>query len=329
MQPADIAVIKQIIILTLLGLTGFAAGRTKYLPDNSGVILSRVVIKLTAPLLIITKMSEYSFGSDTLKNGFWILASGVFFILIAGLLGWGASHVLNLQSTSSNVYKMLSMFGNVIFMAYPLLSAIYPEKGIVYAIFFNIANDLVLWTLGIFLVNRHVAKSWKDNIKHLINGNTIAFGIGVLFIVINLQDLIQKHSMAKRVYSILFDTFSPLGHTTIYLSMLFIGLILSEIKIGNISDIVKRYPLFVLAALKLLVVPFIAMAVLYAAGDILSPMVKSIIVLQLAMPCGTIVSALASQYNSDYRFATEGVFVTTILSIVTLPLVAHLTQIFG
>jgi malate permease and related proteins len=274
-------------------------------------------------------MAGYNFDRETLLNGVWIFAFGFVFILFSGLISLVASHTLKLKDATSNVYKMLSMFGNVIFMAYPVLNAIFKEEGIIYGIFFNLANDLVLWTIGVYLVNKHNTNNWKDNLKHLINGNTIAFGTGVIFILINLQQIVENNAQVKQVYDLLNSTFSPLGKTTIYLSMLFIGLILSEVKVNSFSDILKRYPLGVLALLKLLIVPGAAFILLYSIGDIISPMVKSIIMIQLAMPCGTIVSALASQYESDYKFATEGIFITTILSIITLPVIVHLTKIFG
>ncbi len=329
MQGTDVIVLRQIIMLTLLGLTGFFAGKTKYLPENSGVILSRVVVKLTAPILIVTTMAGYNFTRQTIINGLWIFLFGIIFILISGAISVGACKVLKIQGAASNVYKMLSMFGNVIFMAYPLLGSIYNEEGIIYAIFFNIASDAVLWTLGIYLVNKHKNNTWRENIKHLINGNTVAFTAGIIFIATNLQQHVSSNAVVNEIYTVLFETFSPLGKTTIYLSMLFIGLILSEVKIHGFSDILKRYPLFVLSFLKMLVVPVLACAVMSLAGPLLNPIVKAIVVLQLAMPSATLVSALTSQYGSDYKFAAEGVFVTTVLSVVTLPVMVYILGIFG
>jgi len=70
--------------------------------------------------------------------------------------------------------------------------------------------------------------------------------------------------------------------------------------------------------------PIFALFALKLTGDFISPMAKGIIVIQLAMPCGTIVPAIASQYDSDYRFATENVFFSTLLCVLTLPFIAGL-----
>jgi predicted permease len=326
MQQTDIIIVRQIIILILLGLTGFIAGKTKFLPKETSDILSKVIVKLTTPLLILTTMASYSFSGKTLINGSYIFLFGLFFLLISLVLSVFISRKLGLSGPTANIYRMSSTFGNVVFMAYPLLSALYGDQGIIYAIFFNLSNDLLLWTLGIYLVNRHNTTRWKDNLKHLVNGNTIAFVLGIFLTAINFHHLIEIHPVAGKVYRVLNDAFSPLGKTTIYISMIFIGLILSEIKIGGIKGLIDRYPHFLMSLLKLLIIPAASFVILSLIGGLPDPFIKKIVVLQLGMPTGTIIAALANQYDSDYKFATEGIFVSTVLSVITLPLLAYAVE---
>lgn len=328
MQQVDV-ITRQIVLIVILGLIGYIAGRTNYLPKESGTILSRVVIKLTAPLLIITTMANYNFTKKTLTDGVWIFLYGAFFLLLSVLIGKFLAKRLKLSDATANIFRMHTVFGNIVYLAYPLLISLYGEKGIIYSIFFSIANDVFLWTIGVYLVNRHKSTRWQDNLKHMINGNTISFSLGLIFIIINLQGILADHPAAKVVYQVLYDSLNPLGKTTIYLSMVFIGLILSDIHIGSIREFLSRKPLFVLAAFKLLIIPFAAMLILFALGDFVDPFVKTIIVLQLAMPCATIVPAMASQYGSDYKFATEAVFVTTILGMLTIPLMVYINGLLN
>ena len=313
-----------IIMLGLLALVGFVVGKSGYLPGNPGVVLSQVVIKLTAPVYILTTLASKSFTGKEIRNGVLIYILGLIFMLISFSITLAVSGKLKLKESTRNVFLMHSMFGNVAFLAFPLIESVYGRTWLVFAVFFNIANDTLLWTLGIYLVNKHKATNWKSNLKHLINGNTIAFTLGIFCILINLQGIVNSSPFAKSVYDMFYKTFNRLGETTIPLSMLFIGLILSEIRIGSIKDFLKRYPSFILAFIKLIFMPLAALLVLNALGNHLSPMVKGIVVLQLAMPCGTIVPALAAQYDSDYKFATENVFITTILCVITLPVMAWL-----
>jgi predicted permease len=176
----------------------------------------------------------------------------------------------------------------------------------------------------VYLFNRHNAKGWKDNLSHLINPNTLAFLGGILIITLKSIFKIEKNAIYDSVWGVIYTTFNGLGHTTIYLSMVFIGLILANIKINGMKDIMSKYRYFVLSAFKLLIVPFIAIAFFKLTNGYFDEYVKKIVVLQLAMPASTIVSALALQYDSDYFAATEGIFVSTILSILTLPFIVYM-----
>ncbi len=317
-------IIQQIIILTLLGIIGFVAGRKNFLPENSHKYISALILKITMPFLIFTTMGNYSFTNETLKNGAYIFILGVAFILLSGLIALGQCKVMGIKEKTKNIYISQSMFGNVIFMAYPLLKAMYGDIGIVYAIFFNIASDAILWTLGVYLFNRHNSKSWKDNLSHLINPNTIAFLGGIMMIALKSLFKIDKIYEFNVIWNVVYSAFNGLGHTTIYLSMIFVGLILSDIRVSGVKDILARYHYLVYSAFKLLLIPILAVVFFKLTNNFFDVYVKKIVVLQLAMPSATIVSALALQYDSDYNAATEGIFVSTILSMFTLPFIVYL-----
>ncbi len=321
-------ILNQISILTLLGLIGFISGKTGYLPANAGTIISRVVVKLTAPLLVFITLSGRQLDTGNISNIVWIYVLGLIFMMISFALGSFLCRVMQLEGATANVYKMHSMFGNVIYLAFPLLSSLYGDDGLFYAVIFGIANDTLLWTLGIFLVNKREKASVKENLKRLINSNTIALCLGLSVLVI-------KTIFGQSVYNIpyisqtsgfIYDSFHLLGSTTFPLSMLFIGLILSEIKIEKLSDLIKRVHIFILSLFRLILVPVLATLLLVVIGRFIDPVAKYVIILELAMPCGTIVPALAAEYGSDYKSATENVFVTTVIGIFTLPFIVYLMQ---
>jgi len=322
-------IINQISILTLLGLIGFIAGKTKYLPQNAGTVISKVVVKLTAPLLIFITLAKREFGSENIPDILGVYFLGIIFLILSYVIGSIACKIMKLEGPTANIYKMHSMFGNVVYLAYPLLSSLFGDDGLFYGVVFAIANDTLLWTLGIFLVNKHRKTHLKDNLKHLINGNTVALCSGLVVLIVKtlLGQSIGNIPFVYKVSGFVFETFDSLGSTTFPLSMLFIGLILSEIKIEKVSDFIKRSHIVVLTLFKLLIVPVLALILLAFTGDWIDTIAKYVIVLELAMPCGTIVPALAAEYGSDYRTATENVFVTTVLGILTMPVMVYLMQI--
>ncbi len=322
-------IVNQISMLTLLGLIGFIAGKTKYLPENAGTIISRVVVKLTAPLLIFITLAKRELSLESITSILGVYFLGFMFLMISYVIGSTGSKIMRLEGATANIYKMHSMFGNVIFLAFPLLSSLFGDDGLFYGVIFSIANDTLLWTLGIFLVNKHKKTNVKENLKRLINGNTVALCLGLLVLVIRMV-LGQSVNNLPYVYEVsgfIQDTLNSLGSTTFPLSMLFIGLILAEIKIEKMSDFIKRAHILVLALFRLIIVPVLALILLSFTGNWIDPVAKYVIILELAVPCGTIVPALAAEYGSDYRSATENVFVTTVLGILTMPLIVYLMQI--
>lgn len=321
-------IVNQIFILALLGFIGFVAGKKRYLPENTGTIISRVVVKLTAPLLIFITLAKRELNIESISSIIWVYLLGILFLVISFIFGSFASKIMRLKDATANIYKMHSMFGNVIFLAFPLLSSLFGDDGLFYAVIFSIANDTLLWTLGIYLVNKHKKTSLRENLKHLINGNTVALCSGLIVLATRmiLGRSINNIPYVYEVSGFIYNTLNSLGSTTFPLSMLFIGLILSEIKIQKLSDFKNRAHILVLAAFRLIIVPVLALLLLSFTGKWIDPIAKYVIILELAVPCGTIVPALAAEYGSDYRSATENVFVTTILGIITMPFIVYLMQ---
>lgn len=322
-------IINQIAVMTILAFIGWLAGKTGYLPEKSGMYVSRIVIRITAPALIVSTMASYDFTPKTISDGIWIGVCALVFIMLSYAAGSAVSRLLKLKDTAANIYKTHSMFGNVGYLALPLFKSIFGEKGLVYAVFFVIVHDTLVWTLGVYLLNKHKGSQWKENLKHLFNANTVSFALGIIFATINLQHYVNENAAVRTVYELLFNTLNPLGNTTLALIMLFIGLTLSESSLGSISALKKKYPTFVLSFFKLLVIPGIVFVLLFTLGRGLDPFVRVIVVLELAMPCATIIPALAAQYGSDHSFAADNVIVTTLFSMVTLPVVLYFLHVFG
>lgn len=319
-------VLEQTLMLVILGFIGFIAGKTGYLPKETGKHLSGVVVKITAPLLIFSSMAGYAFTPKILRDGISLYFAGIIFVLVAFVISNVHVKMFKLNDSTKSIYQLHSMFGNVVFLSFPLLSIMFGDKGIVYATFFNIGNDTILWTLGMYLLNRHKVENGKFVAKHLINSNTIAFLLGILIMTARYTwgGQIASQYWISSGSKYIFDTILPLGRTTIYLSMLFIGLILSEIELKGFFDFKKRIVVFTLSIIKLTMMPTVALLVFSIIGNLIDPFSIKIIVIQLAMPCATIIPALAAQHGSDYKFATEAVMISTILFFATMPLVVSL-----
>ncbi len=304
-------IIEQIIKLFIVIAIGFAAAKSGYLPVQYKEIVSKVIKQITLPLLIITSMMSKKLTEDALVNTGITVASAV--VVIVALYGAGivTARFFRLGEPTKTVHALLSATGNVVFLGYPVISAVYGAEGLYYAVIYGIINDIFLWSIGVYLVNRSTGKdNSKEAIKKLLNPNTISCLLGIVFMLLGVK-----------LPAILFDTLSGVGHLTTNLSMLFIGMVLATV---NIKKIYKRVTMLSIIILKMVVTPAIAALLLKMFG--VNPITCGAIVLQIAMPAQTVISIITNEAGSDVSYAAEYIFLSTVLSIGTLPLVYYLAE---
>ena len=119
-----------------------------------------------------------------------------------------------------------------------------------------------------------------------------------------------------------------MGHTTIYLAMLYIGSVLAQ---NPMITAFKKPEIYALIFNKMLFVPFIILILIYLLsmffGINIGTTAKTVLVMQTAMPCMAMIVVLAKRFNSDDLHATENLFLSTILSIILLPFLYFLIQL--
>ena len=313
-------ILSQILVLFILAAIGFVSGKTGYLPEKAGTVVSKLVMRVTMPALILSKMLSADFSADNYFDGLKLVAVALVTLLLIFALTRPFTRLMKIPDKSRNVYCMQSLFGNVIFFAFPLFQALFGDIGVLYALFFNVGNDILLWTLGIYLAGKHKGGGFGNALKHILNMNMIMFIIGLILVLSNLS--------AKLKGGVVYQTADMIGKATSPLSMIFVGLVMASSK-GMFKNLGKKMLSILLALQKQLIVPVLAGLVLLFAvkQGWISDVVMMIAVMQLAMPVGTLTVSIAAEYDSDYEMAADNVFVSTLLSIVTLPLIAYLLKL--
>lgn len=313
-------ILSQILVLFILAAIGFVSGKTGYLPEKAGTVVSKLVMRVTMPALILSKMLSADFSADNYFDGLKLVAVALVTLLLIFAITRPFTRLMKIPDKSRNVYCMQSLFGNVIFFAFPLFQALFGDIGVLYALFFNVGNDILLWTLGIYLAGKHKGGGFGNALKHILNMNMIMFIIGLILVLSNLS--------AKLKGGVVYQTADMIGKATSPLSMIFVGLVMASSK-GMFKNLGKKMLSILLTLQKQLIVPVLAGLVLLFAvkQGWISDVVMMIAVMQLAMPVGTLTVSIAAEYDSDYEMAADNVFVSTLLSIVTLPLIAYLLKL--
>ena len=236
-------------------------------------------------------------------------------VVVAFLFAVGTvtSKISKMDKSRAIMHRCMTCFGNVVFMAFPLIQALYGAEGLLYAAIYELANDTCLWTLGVYQMKsiEEKEKSFMGSIKNLVNPGTIAFVVAFVMMALGLK------------FSGIFgEVMTGIGSTTTYLSMFFIG---GTLALVDFKHIYKRVWLFVLTAVKMVIIPIILMFVLKPFN--LGEMVTAVIVLQAAMPASTILVILGMEYDGDVLYCAEGVFITHLLGLLTLPFVYYLMSV--
>lgn len=304
-------IIEQIIKLFIVIAIGYGSVKCGYLSVDYKEIISKVIKKITLPLLIITSMMSKELSSEVLVNtGISALSAVVVIVLLYGV-GLLSAKMFRLKEPTKTVHSLVAATGNVVFLGYPVISAVYGADGLYYAVIYGIVNDLFLWSIGVYLVNKSTGKSTsKEAFKKLLNPNTLSCVVGILFMLLGVK-----------LPKTLFDTLSGVGHLTTNLSMIFIGMVLSTV---NIAKIYKRVSMLAIIVLKMVITPVCAAILLSKFG--VNPVVCGAIVLQIAMPAQTVMSIMTNEAGSDVAYSAEYIFLSTIISIGTLPLVYYLAE---
>lgn len=296
-------VIEQVLILFIIIAIGILAKKRKVL--NAQVIsgMTELILDVTLPLMIISSFNQ-AFSWDKLINASWLL---VFSSIIHGVSYIVSKYLYyKYPDDKKSVLRYATVFSNAAFMGYPVLQALYGDMGIFYASVYTIPFRIFMWSLGVALFTK---ASGKGSLKKiLLNPPIIAVAVGlVIFLTpFKFPSLISK-------------TFNLVGSITTPLSMIVIGALLADMKIRDIfSDFAVFYGSFV----RLIALPVVVLFSFRAFG--VNKILLDIMVILTAMPAGSMTAILAERYKANASFASRCVFVSTIFSVLTIPLMIML-----
>ncbi len=299
--------VSQILILFIIMLIGVAAKRTRIIDIAIQNSISVLLMKIALPALIISS-TNFERSSDVLPNMISILIITIVSYLLIAMLCTLTAKWFHFDKKTADVFISLIVFGNVGFMGYPVAKAFFAEIGVFYATVVNLVFTTFLWSYGILLFDRQE----KLDLKKLLNIGSISSIIALFMFLFQL----------KLPYP-LQTAMDLTGKMTTPLSMLLIGALIAEI---DIAKLVSNKKVYLVSAIKLAIIPLATACSLKFMG--FNAMVISICTIMASMPSGATNAIFANEFDSEPLFASVGVFITTLLSILTLPLTVYVLNNF-
>lgn len=304
-------ILKQMIILFVLMLIGLICRKRGIMTDEGSRVISGIVVNVANPALIISaSINKESVikGSDLIFIAILSVTMYIILVLFSKLL----VKLLRLPDQEQNMYCVMTVFSNIGFMGFPLIMAAYGSDALLYASFFIIPYNVLIYTWGIAAMKTN-EESEKETKK--IAWNRV-FNIGVIACIITIVIYLTQIKVPVMIESIV----TYLSGLTAPLSMLVIGDSISKM---DLKKLFLEKKLLLFSIVKQLVIPLLGVWVLSLLG--IDLMMKSVCMVMLATPVGSMTAMLAQQYDGDYELASKGVALTTILSVATMPIVAMLT----
>ncbi len=302
-------VISQIFILAVVVVIGAIAGKLKVLTSGSRDMLSKVIFNISLPLMLFTSFLKIDATPRLLTNSFIVLLVSGFVIMFMLLAGWLTTLIFRIRGREAAVFKAHSMFGNTIFLGFPLITALYGVEGLLYASMFQLVSNIIMWTAGVVILSHGDGTSWKKSILKVFNPNTVATLTGLLFFLLSLK-----------LPEILLKPLSELGSANTWLSMLYIGAMLA---LSDVAGLLGKKSLYIISINRLIIIPSLLIAIFGAfvlfSASAPDKVVSSVIILEASMPCMASVVIMAKELGADDHLAVGNVFVSTLLSLFTLP----------
>lgn len=313
-------ILQQMLVLFGMMLVGYFCYKIDWIDDHTYGKLSKIVVNILNPLLVIDGVLGKNTGEDLNKLAINFGMMILYFIFLI-IISIPVVKILRTEKKNLELYRLMMMFSNVGFMGIPVISALYGSGVIIYIVFYMLGYNFLLYTYGIILARRSAQRnsqrsekengenntvSFKDNIKSIMNPGVVAGTFAIVLFVMNIQVAAPVASFIKY-----------LSQCVVPMSMILIGASMAQHELKTIFNEMKMYWFLLI---RLVIIP-IAVALLVRQLPIDSQ-ILGVFILMLAMPVGSIVVLVAMEQGADSTCCTKGSVVSTLLSIITIPIVA-------
>lgn len=300
------AITDSVFSLFLMILIGFASAKKRIITEQVNKGLIDVLLQITLPLMIF---SSFIFAFDaSIKTN---VISTFYYSLAAYVIMAASSYVLVLpiKTDKKRVLHFANIFTNTGYVGFPVLYSVYGAEGVIYGSIFNMFFVVFVWTVGVMWFQGNGRSRLGAKLKQvMLNPSILAVCGGLIMMSFDLK---LPGPILTAVQSV--------GSITGPLSMIIIGAILSG---ANIKKHFKDWTIYYGVATRLLLIPFVVYSTLSPFGG--PSKVVNTVLIMAAMPAATMTSILAERFDRERDYAVVIVSLTTLLSLITVPILLRL-----
>lgn len=293
--------LQEMFVLYGIGILGFIVRKKGVLNEHANDVLTHLILSITLPALILFSL-DISFSFDIVKDFLWLISMSMYILVLSCFLAKWMKKRAGLEKKQKNVYEGLIIFGNQGFIGYAVSFILFGEQGIIYLTIFNLCYLILIWTYGIFLFSNSTI-NWK---QIFLNPGILSTFVGLILFLLPVNLPVMVSSGLESV-----------GKMTIPLSMMLIGSLVANVNYKDLFLSIKNRYLWKMAIARLLFIPFLLLPFAFISVPF-SLLITAILV--SGMPAAPTITLFSQKYGADTLFASLGVLITTLLCIVTIPL---------
>lgn len=317
-------VIYNVALLFIMMIPGILLKKCRLSTDGIGKGISNLVLYIAQPALIFLAYLR-PFDKNILINSAYVLVLSIVVHIIFSVVAM--NFFKKSPDGARRMLRFATIFSNAAFMGIPLISAVLEDTypgATVYASIYNITFNLFLWSLGVYIctdkrdVNENGIEDDEEHIKQgasplkaLYHPVTVAAAIGLLFFILPIEGYVP---------GILTESFGMLKNLVAPLSMVVIGLRLADM---SFKGIFKDKDMYIFLLLRHILLPLASLGVVKLVGIVIDipTVVEMVVVIMASAPAATSATMFAEKYDCDADYVSRLVTVSTLLSIITMPLI--------
>ena len=304
--------LRNVLVFVALAIPGFILVKTKLLKVEQSAALSKLLMYVGMPFLVITStIDKITFNKELLALiGVTILLAVA--IMMAAFFASKPMSMMEKEEKTRGMMRFCAIFSNNGFLGIPLAIAVLSgnASAIMVLIVINIITNVLMYTVGIYLISGD--KSAISLKKAFLNPVLIAFVIGIVLNLVNIKEYIPEVATYSTHFS---NIVTPI-------SMTILGMKMAGVKILSLF---KSWKVYYVSAIKLVIFPALAIGILFALRAIFQGgVVDSSMILGAFIAFATPTAGLASTFSDTFDGDTEGAVAytlgSTLLSVITIPL---------
>lgn len=295
------------VMLFTMVILGYAACKLGYMGDKFDKKLSSIVVDITCPLLVLSSVM----GDEMPDRSLILPLVGVGFLtyIILLVFGFWVPRFISKNHDDQGMIGFSLMFANVGFIGYPIVASIFGPKAVFYAALLNVPNTFFIFTAGVMLVKGEYSIR-QFNPKVLLSPALIGAFIAALLVAFGVH---TPEMIARPI--------TMVGNITVPAALMIIGSSMARLPLREIIGSGKVYAT---SFLRLVIVPLSVYFLFRLCG--VNTLINNINTVVIAMPVASFGTMFCMKYGRNPSLMTEATFITTLFSIVTIPLI---TLLFG